>query len=676
MCGKPNHGDAEECVHCGARLKPLEVGGSSEDSDDWLERIRDEAGEGASISSSDEIEPDFGFSEGDDEFELDFDQLRAEEQSQAQPGPVEGEVPEWLQRIREKQAEEPQDIPETAPEDALRAAASEAQDKQAEEPQDFPEPAPEDALRAVVSEVPDEQADEQQQFDEPAPEDALRAVVSEIPDEQADEQQQFDEPAPEDALRAAASELHEEQAEGPEPVPVGEAEPAAESPEWLSETDDQGAGSGEDLPHVPALIGGEGDSEDSELGDLGLPDWLGEIEPLEDEPTAEPTGEGPDLAPATLPNWLEAMRPIDTFRSVVEIESEDEQAVESVGPLAGLSGVLLAEPVVAMPRTSSVGSMQLDVSERQYAQAELLHQMVVAEESEAPAKPKRKTRLAIFRWAIAAVVLAAVSLPIITGSPTFALPGLEPRELGALFNLVERLPTEQPVLVVFDYEAGYAGELEAVSGAFLDHLMSRGLLIASMSTRPTGSALAVRAVDPHITRHSYENGQGIVHLGYLSGGPTAVQLFAVNPRAAVLEGFALPDEMQEARQTVWQTPVLDRVQALSDFGMVTVITADSETARVWAEQARPNMGDSKLVVVLSAGAEPLVRPYFESDDPKVGGILSGLPAAAAYELRNGRLGLAQEHWDAFGTAMLAAEFILLAGVGYGVLIWWRGRSPV
>jgi hypothetical protein len=165
-----------------------------------------------------------------------------------------------------------------------------------------------------------------------------------------------------------------------------------------------------------------------------------------------------------------------------------------------------------------------------------------------------------------------------------------------------------------------------------------------------------------------------VHLGYLSGGPTAVQLFAVNPREAVLKGFALPEEIRESGRTVWETPVLEQVQALSDFGMVAVITADSESARVWAEQARPNMGDSPLVVVLSAGAEPLIRPYFESDDPKVSGILSGLPAAAASEQRNGRLGLAQERWDAVGTAMLAAEIVLLAGVGFGLLALWRGRS--
>ncbi|MCI0826636.1 MAG: hypothetical protein J4N91_06650 [Chloroflexi bacterium] len=611
MCGKPNPGEAEECEHCGARLKPLEVGGSSEDSEKWLDRMREDVGEAPTSSEmgGEAVnEPDDTSSEGPDD--LDFDKLRAEQTEEKLPQeaePAKEDVPEWLQRIREKKAEEPKDLVESN------------------------EPAPEQALRAAAP------------------------PADEVGSETAG-------PAPEEELR-----------------PGSEAEPEPESPDWLEEAEDKGALAEEEkdaepeaaLPHVPALIAGAEKPPEAELGDLGLPDWLGEIEPLEDE---EPEGSAPDLARATLPNWLEAMRPVDTFRSVVEIASEDDQAVESVGPLAGLSGVLLAEPIVAMPRTSSVGSMQLDVSERQYAQAELLQRLVEEEEQEAPAKPKRRARLAIYRWAIAAVILLAVSLPIVTGEPSFALPSLEPRELGALFNLVEQLPAERPVLVVFEYEPGNAGELEAVSGALLDQMMARGLLLASLSTRPTGPALAKRAMDPYAERHGYQDGLGIVHLGYLSGGPTAVQLFAASPRDAVLKGFALPEQVRESGLTAWDTVVLERVQALSDFGMVAVITADSESARVWTEQARPYMGDTPLVVVLSAGAEPLIRPYFESDDPKISGILSGLPAAAAYELRNGRLGLAQARWDAFGTAMLAAEIVLLAGIGYGLLNLWRGRS--
>ena len=646
MCGKPNHGDAEECVHCGARLKPLEAGGDSEESGDWLERMREEADQQpASTDAESSVLPEPEMA-GEGEPELDFDSLRPADEPPEVSEDAGEQVPEWLKRIRQKQAEEPSDAPATdepAPEDTLRAEIQAS----------APEPDP-------ASEFPQEAAPEERED--------LAAEAGPVFEAELPTAEPSFEPEP-----TIEPELGVEPEPTVEPEPSEpSAPPSGESPDWLSEMEEQA--SDEELPHVPALIGGEEDAEETELGDLGLPDWLGEIEPLEEEEQVETPSEGPDLAPATLPNWLEAMRPVDTFRSVVEIEAEEDQAVESVGPLAGLSGVLLAEPVVAMPRTSSVGSMQLDVSERQYAQAELLHRLVDEEEQEAPVKPVRRTRLAIFRWAIAGILLLAVTLPIVTGAPTFELPGFQTNELRVLYNRIEELPSDQTALVVFDYEPGNSGELEAVAGGLLDQLMSNGTSLASISTNPTGSSLAVRAVETYVARHGYENGQNIVHMGYLSGGPTAVQLFAISPRAAVLKGFALPDEMKEAGEQLWDSPVLSDVQSLSDFSLVAVVTANSEAARVWAEQAKPNMGQVPLLMVLSAPAEPLIRPYFEGDDPKVVGILSGLRSAVNYEAKNGRFGQARERWDATGSAMFAAQLVLLAGVGYGALIWWGQRS--
>ena len=78
------------------------------------------------------------------------------------------------------------------------------------------------------------------------------------------------------------------------------------------------------------------------------------------------------------------MRPVGTFRSVVEILPEDEQAVELAGPLAGLRGVLMAEPIVALPRITGVGSTRLSISERQVTQADLLQKLVQDELRELP----------------------------------------------------------------------------------------------------------------------------------------------------------------------------------------------------------------------------------------------------------------------------------------------------
>jgi len=270
------------------------------------------------------------------------------------------------------------------------------------------------------------------------------------------------------------------------------------------------------------------------------------------------------------------------------------------------------------------------------------------------------------RWVIGVLLILAVALPTfisLQSGEGFPLPILRPRDLDPLFDLVETASIDQPVLVVFDYPPGYYGELDAVASPLLEHILSRGLRVATLSTQPTGPALA----EGLLNRLS-ENGQGYIHLGYLSGGPTAVQLFVASPREATPKGFNLPEELE--RQTSWQSPILEGVSRLSDFSMVVVITAGPESARTWAEQAYPWKGDTPLVMVLSTGAEPLVRPYYEALEPQVDAILTSLPAAVAYEQLIGSRGGAHARWNGFGAGMFSVELILFAGAIYGVAGWF------
>jgi len=431
-----------------------------------------------------------------------------------------------------------------------------------------------------------------------------------------------------------------------------------------------------ELPHVPALIMGEADDEpksdvqDFDLSTVELPDWLSEVRP----DAGEGEGRRGDLAPATIPTWLEAMRPVETFRPVVDIEPEEEQAVESVGPLAGLRGVLLAEPVVAKPRTATTSGARLEVTERQFAQAELLQRIVEQEEHEIPAAVPGKRTWPVARWLVSLVMLLAVLVPAVAGVPVFPIPQRVSRDLAPLVGIVNTLPTDRPALMVFDYEPGYSGELDAVAEPLIESLLARGINIVTVSTRPTGPPLAVDLIDQIGAPYQIENGRNVLHLGYLSGGPSAVQLFSAAPREAILKGFELPPDM--SGQSAWASPLLSDVHSLSDFGMVAVVAAGTDTARTWAEQAHPWLGDTPLVMILSQGAEPLIRPYFESLTPQVNGILSGLPTALAYEQLNGRQGMAFNRWNGFGAGAFAAESLILAGVVYGAITWLMRRRRV
>lgn len=444
-------------------------------------------------------------------------------------------------------------------------------------------------------------------------------------------------------------------------------------PSWLSElTGDEESKKSptreEMPPQVPALILGDGTTPAEEAfaemgaGPIEIPEWFSEVGPDEGPPSA---GAKPDLAPATLPAWLEAMRPVETFRSSVEISSEDEQVVEAAGPLAGLRGVLLAEPIVALPRMAPIGSTQLELTERHYAQAELIHRLIEDEERERPARAVRRSRFPLVRWAIGFALFLAVLLPTLFSFPAFPLPAFRPIELDRLVGLVSQVPADRPALLIVDYEPGYIGELEAVSGPLLDQMMARRIPIATLGTRPTGPPLADRLLRLHSAAFDYAYGRDYIHLGYLPSGPTAIQAFAAQPRQPLLSGY-VGAEAQTGQPVAqgWDAALVGPVQSLQDFGLVVLVTASADEARVWTEQAGTYLGGTPLVMVLTASAEPMVRPYYESAQPQVQGLLAGEPAAVSYEVLNARPGAAMVRWNAFGSGMMVAE----AAIGLGLIV--------
>jgi hypothetical protein len=634
MCQTENSVDAEFCRLCHAKLPEAPEGAADEPAlpasgpmPDWLERLREEVtGEPAGEPSAERPTPP---STTGDELDWLGSMPKVENEDE---GPPSGEVPDW--------------VGGGAPPGGTEAGGAQA---------DVPE------WLAKIRAKAREEGEAVSAFEEaPPPSEPSSPQLPPAPPEAVTTLPDLPAPTslglPEWLLAARPEES---------PAPSVPEEP--ERPAWLVGVTDEGSG---ELPHVPALVAdGEGGSPvlgpDIDLSSVSaqVPEWIGEARPPE-------AGERPNLAPATLPSWLEAMRPVDTFRSVVEIESAEDQAVEAAGPLAGLRGVLLAEPVVAMPRAPSAGSTRVDVNERQFAQAELLHRLIEEESQEARPRAAAKPRPSVLRWVVAAALLLAAGVPAILGFPTMELPAFAPRDLAALVGVVDALPTERPALVVFDYEAGATGEMEAVAGPLLSHLMDRGIPIATLSTRPGGSVLAERLMALQGSSHNYVRGEDFVHLGYLPGGPAAVQLFAAQPRQAVTSGF-LEDE---ALVTIWDSPVLAGVTQLSDFAMMAVVTSGSEDARVWIEQSEPFLGEAPLVAAVSAGSEPLVRPYYESTDPKVNGILSGLSSAVAYEQRLGRPGLAHSRWSSYGLGLLTVEVLVVLGAFGGITGgMFRGR---
>ena len=685
MCSAMNADTAEVCSECSARLTPLVIDDSGfeaqesvsdgaigeEPSDagvnnDWLDRIR------SGIGSTAEPEPIDDPQESppveDTEAPAWLGEMR-EVSSEEDDGPSSGEIPGWMGDFIAAGEEDEVDG-EEVPEWLARIRARQESGEVVEEP-------PEDD--AWLERLRDEEGTEKEagaQIEREGLEDLAPSPTYQ--DEPKTDP--FSTPidlgplsdfpgvpgSPDRALRRSE---------------VMQAQSEVEDPGGPSAAEEEVAEDG--LPHVPALVkkGAIGqpvvEIDDISLDSVELPDWLSELKPEMPLPGPEDVEEGaarPDLAPATLPSWLEAMRPVDTFRPEIAIEPEDVQAVESAGPLAGLRGVLMAEPVVAMPRSSSAVSGQLEITERQYAQAELLHRLVEEEERDIAIPAGEGRRFPITRWVISLVLFLALVIPGSferLGFTGFSLPTVVPREMNSFIGLVESLPIDQPALVVFDFTPGYSGELDTVASTILQHMLARSLPIITVSTRPSGSPLAERLLREVSADNPLINGAHYLHLGYLSGGPTAVQLFAISPREALLTGFLLPEGLDRA--SVWQSPLVNDVHRLSDFGVVVVITAGTDTARNWAEQTHPWIEETPLIMVLSAGAEPLIRPYFEATEPRVQGILTGLPSALAYQQLTGQALTVDSRWDAFGALMFAVEAIFIVGALIGAGSWVLNR---
>jgi hypothetical protein len=223
---------------------------------------------------------------------------------------------------------------------------------------------------------------------------------------------------------------------------------------------------------------------------------------------------------------------------------------------------------------------------------------------------------------------------------------------------IEALSANAPVLVAFDYEPGFSGEMEASAAAVISHLIEKRVPLLLVSTNPLGPALAERLVKqqvdelnslllptPPYTTSLFAN------LGYIPGGIAGLRAFAETP--AVIFPRSLNG------QEIWTTAPLTSSTTLAGFTLALVITDNPDTARAWIEQAAPILKPSPLLMILSAQAEPMIRPYYDSG--QVQGMVTGLAGGAAYENKRGRTGLASHNWDAFNASLLVATILILIG---------------
>jgi len=374
-----------------------------------------------------------------------------------------------------------------------------------------------------------------------------------------------------------------------------------------------------------------------------------------------------DLAPVELPSWVQAMRPVDSV--IADKTSTDadytEQEPESEGPLAGFSGVIPSAPIGSSLRPKAF-SLKLQVTDEQRAGASLIEEILASETTTYPLKStKMIASQQMLRWALSTLFLVVLSLVLGFGQQEF--PIFASGETSRLSDLIVSLPDEAPVLLVMDYEPAVVGELAAAAGPVLDQLAaSRHATFTFLSTSPNSSAMVESLMSDTKINHpvsdnpdesglEYQAGIDYVNIGFLPGGSAGVLGFIADPL-----------------KTMPNTSTLANVTSFSDFEAVILLTDNADTGRVWVEQlefakqAHPEMADRPLVIVSSAQAGPMLKPYISSGQVDV--FISGLFDAAQYEYVNqSRPGIARRYWDSFGIGLMVAILSIVLGSIWSVV---------
>ncbi len=450
------------------------------------------------------------------------------------------------------------------------------------------------------------------------------------------------------------------------------AEQAESELDWLSELE----AAFPDMPAETAALGEPGEGLPSDVfipdqeGEDVLADWLSETS-LDEVETAELAGEDvvASLMPADLPGWLEAMRPIESVETGEDILDEEGIEFEKAGPLAGLRGVLPAEPDISYITKPSVYTVKLQVAEVHQANADLIEKLIHTEGDARPV-PGRPviSPQHVLRIVVAVVLWLAVFLPLLAGVPQMNAPvGME-NERFEISTIIMGLSEAAPVLLAVDYNPGLSGEMDAALASVVDHLMIQGAFITLVSTSPTGPVQAERLLNivDQVSGHQYSTSDQYTNLGFIPGGPVGLLNFADNPRVVLPRTLTQEDP--------WAKASLLSVDSVADFSLVIVATENPDTARAWIEQVQPRLGVTPLVMVVSAQTEPLVRPYYEASPKQVQAMISGLAGGMVYETGFSRSGNAHAYWSAFSIGMLLAALLIVMAGGINIVSAMLGRG--
>jgi hypothetical protein len=579
---------------------------------DWLNRVRQRAREeedavGDLIRRTAAHEENLNPENRDarhESFEAWIERLRDEARDKASGSPEdisdpeeddgleESAEPEWLTRIRVEQ----HDIP--AVDGAGLTAVSAAQG------QDLP-----DWLMNLSEEDGAEAETDPEGID-------FKDAAPQAPTAEADEA------APVDPSPQAAAFLESRAVAAPEPETGGAA----------SETESDNPLEIEGEPSDKKHLGSPLDAEPDEADAL-------EADPIQDQATGDESEKNADL---------QATRQI--FPPPLEPEQDVTREIRGLASGEGPEGWLIAQAAATMPGRVPGKRAPLEVTPKQQQQAELLAAVIADERSPRPAGLRSKLSSAwLLRLVIGLLLVLTLVFSLFTGEQQAApdIP-LSP-SAAALISGLDALPADAAVLLIFDVQPGYSGEMAMVSGPVLSELVQEGRVIYTAGSSASAPLLAQRFLTEVVDEEGLSFSEDrIVDLGYFpvdTYGHFGMAASLASPQT--LLGFMDPLASLDAA-------FVDAVFLIADR---------FEGARLWMEQLGTLAPDRPVYLLVSAQAGPMLNPYWDSG--QAAGLISGISDTVALEAHLSRPGEGARRWQAYQAGKLLIAALLTIGLIFG-----------
>jgi hypothetical protein len=293
----------------------------------------------------------------------------------------------------------------------------------------------------------------------------------------------------------------------------------------------------------------------------------------------------------------------------------------------------------------------------------------------AEAEARRGLRKWLMPDGIIYIAILAALLAVLLVRPPFGEVNA-PAAPGVLefYGAIESVPEQEPVLVVYDWDATRSAEMSILSEAVMRHLMSRRVRFVTVSTVPQGPGFAQQITQSIINGSGagggYEYGSDYLVLGYLPGNEAALR--------ALVDNFAqaMPLDYQQRRPlNSYQLIQGGQIRGVSDFALIIDLASEEADLRNWIEQVsvRTNM---PIIAAVPQGLDPLARPYTDLPIGGLKAVVSGPTGALQYNRQlelHGRVTASQagttnltDRLNAQSVAQLLVAVVILAAlVGLG-----------